>query len=335
MAKALDFTKTGRIDKEKVGNIQADMIPDVLTTGEHSIYHYTSIAGLQGVLRGKLWFTHIGYMNDRDEVIVGAEDLRDYGLKHCSDEFAETIVAEAEENKKLAAFVCCFSLERDSLAMWNYYTKDLNNQGYNLVFDYKDLVISILQNNPELHGCKFSFGKVDYCNSEETYIRLAHKQAIRNISDALTALTEMLQGREIRKQNVASEQQYPSVIKYYGDEPKFRRSISTDTIFFMKRPCFSIEKEFRIVIQAPEAVLNNLKRTENGACKYKYRISNGLLIPYLELDIDTKPLTGLTASPTIKSDLAERSIRDYCQYCGIDTDNLPQGIVQSKIPVRF
>jgi len=55
--------------------------------------------------------------------------------------------------------------------MWNYYTKDINNQGYNLGFDYKKLVVSLLKNNPKLHGCKFTFGKVDYCLSEDTYAR--------------------------------------------------------------------------------------------------------------------------------------------------------------------
>ena len=40
MANTLDFTKTGRIDKEKVSSIQAEMIPDIMDVGAHSIYHY-------------------------------------------------------------------------------------------------------------------------------------------------------------------------------------------------------------------------------------------------------------------------------------------------------
>lgn len=341
----LDLTKVGYIDKNTVDDLHAEMIPDFGDTSEERIYHYTSIGGLQGILGGKLRFTHIGYMNDRDEVVAGSEALRDFALQNCDDAFAQAISHEADRNKDMSAYVCCFSLERDSLAMWNYYTKDVNNQGYNLVFNYKDLIISILQKNKELDGCQFSFGKVDYCNGTENYISLSYKQAARNISSAMHKLVSLACDYVQKKQTPDSSpividcppmvEEYPSVIKYMGDDPLFRKTISSDTIFFMKRPCFSVESEFRIVIQIPDAVMDRLKHSDKGRQKYKYRVNNGLLIPYLELDIDLHALTGLTASPTIKSDLAEKSIRDYCDYCGINTDNLVDGIIQSSIPVRF
>ena len=341
----LDLNKVGCIDKNTVDALQAEMIPDFDDPAEQCIYHYTSIGGLQGILGGKLRFTHIGYMNDRDEVVAGSEALRDFALQNCDDAFAQAISHEAERNKDMSAYVCCFSLERDSLAMWNYYTKDVNNQGYNLVFNYKDLIISLLQKNKELDGCQFAFGKVDYCNRLENHVSLAYKQATRNIASVLQALASVARDYSNKKVDTSSlpmvidcpptVEEYPSVIKYMGDEASFRKTISSDTIFFMKRPCFSVESEFRIVIQIPDAVMDRLKHSEAGRKKYKYRVSNGLLIPYLELDFDLHALTGLTASPTIKSDLAEKSIRDYCDYCGINPDSLTDGIIQSSIPVRF
>ena len=46
--------------------------------------------------------------------------------------------------------------------MWNYYTKEINNQGYNIEFNDKKLVASILHSNSVLDGCDISFGIVDY-----------------------------------------------------------------------------------------------------------------------------------------------------------------------------
>lgn len=332
MDKTLDFNSIGVIDKALLDKIKPDMIPDIIS--QSSIYHYTSINGVKEILDSKkLWFTHIDYMNDRDEVVAGAEQLKKVGLENCAGEYSEILKSEAAQisSQEHKAFLCCFSLKRDELPMWNYYTKNIHNQGYNLGFDYKKLVISILKNNPELHGCKFTFGKVDYCIDEETYATQMYHHSIDNINDALLKFATFISGENhdgyISKKNKPS---YPFV-KYYGEEPIFRQSPSLDVLFLMKRPCFSVEEEFRIVIQVTKEALMELKKYN----KYKYRISNGLLIPYLDLVFDVNSLTGATLSPTINQDLADRSIKDYCEYCNIDVATLSEGIIKSRIPVRF
>lgn len=41
-----------------------------------SVYHYTSIGGLESILRNKtLRFTNIKYMNDKDEIIAGLDSI--------------------------------------------------------------------------------------------------------------------------------------------------------------------------------------------------------------------------------------------------------------------
>ena len=113
-----------------------------------SVYHYTSIGGLESILRNKtLRFTNIKYMNDKDEIIAGLDSI----AKDCnaSDEVREQMRL-AITNLGMQLFVCCFSLKEDSLPMWNYYTKEINSQGYNIEFDDKKLVESILRSNPVL-----------------------------------------------------------------------------------------------------------------------------------------------------------------------------------------
>ena len=71
-------------------------------------------------------------------------------------------------NPGTQTFVCCFSLDEDSLPMWNYYTKEINNQGYNIEFDDRKLAESILRNNSALDGCALSFGMVYYSKNNDS-----------------------------------------------------------------------------------------------------------------------------------------------------------------------
>lgn len=333
MEKVFDFNKIGVIDSELLDKIDSGMIPNIMH--QDSIYHYTSINGLKEILgRGKMWFTHISYMNDRDEVVAGAEKLKKVGLVSCEEEYGKVIEEEAQRlmRKNHNAFVCCFSMKRDELAMWNYYTKDICNQGYNIGFGYKNLIISLLKRNPELHGAAFSFGKIDYCLEEETYVDKMYNHSLKVMEETIEALIKFFSNESNEKTHKNESTEFNlSVVKYYGNEPIFRQLPSLDVIYFMKRPCFSIEAEFRIVIKVSDEILQELK--EKG--KYKYRVSNGLLVPYLDLDFDITSITGVALSPTINSDLAERSINDYCKYCSIDVSNFEEGIKKSEVPVRF
>lgn len=331
MSKILNFNTIGSIDKIKLNDIHRDMIPDIIS--QDCIYHYTSIVGLKDILKkGKLWFAHINYMNDRDEVIAGVEQLHKVGIKNCGEEYAKVIDAETEELKNTdhKTYICCFSLARDVLSMWNYYTKDVHNQGYSIGFNYKDLIISLLQQNEELHGCKFSCGRIDYCITDENYASKAYTQSMYAISSALETFRAFIVKEKPNYDKFKNSEPIPYA-KFFGNEPMFRQAPSLDVLYFMKRPCFYTEDEFRIVIQVPDNIINYLE--ECG--KYKYRISNGMLVPYLELDFDISTLSGITFSPTVKSDLAEKSINDYCKFCNINTNNLSEGIVKSEIPVRF
>ena len=83
----LDFRKVGRIDEKHVTTLDTSKIPDLKKFDSDeivkSVYHYTSIAGIQGILSNKkLRCTHLEYMNDYSEVTIG-ETL----MKKASKEF--------------------------------------------------------------------------------------------------------------------------------------------------------------------------------------------------------------------------------------------------------
>lgn len=316
-------------------------------TKAKQIYHYTSIGGLEGILSdGKLRFTNIKYLNDKDEIIAGVDSL------------INIFDAKTEKDKKLISdifdysaqnFVCCFSLDQDSLPMWNYYTKEANNQGYNIEFDDKALVESLLLQNPGLDGCNISFGMVDYSESDRSkYTTIISGETFSSVHLSISKLfLEMAKMARntidideskiksceeiIAKAEAENKPKSLPIYAFNGQKCSFDRTPLDNYICFVKRDCFKQEREFRIVVSVPSEKLGRLK--EDGV--YKFRISNGALIPYLELKFSVGVIKSITISPTVQSDLVEQSIKDFTTYCGLQIDDYTKFIKKSNVPVRF
>lgn len=314
-----------------------------------TIFHYTSIGGLEGILfNKKLRFTNIRYMNDKDEIVAGLDSL----AKACtaSEEERESLISSFV-NIGAQTFVCCFSLEGDSLPMWNYYTKEVNSQGYNIEFDDKLLVESILKNNPILDGCDFSFGIVDYSKDNDSeYSNIISNELLTSfglsISKLFLTVVKTAQTRHSTAMDQSSLEQWENKITdtekkrkmndlpiyfYNGEKCSFERNPSGNYLYFVKRDCFKQEQECRIVITVPNELLPSLKKSK----AYKFRISNGIMVPYLELNFSADVIKSITISPTIQSDLVEQSIEDFSTYCDLKVDDFSKFIKHSTVPVRF
>ena len=129
--------------------------------------HYTSPEGLESIIKYRtLRFTHSKYLNDKSEGKLIYELLDSYldnfsFSKEFVNKVREVLIDElspievflkGQENpnfksnyyqSKQTAFLCCFSLDWDSLAMWNYYTKNQNSIGFNLCLKKNELVSRI------------------------------------------------------------------------------------------------------------------------------------------------------------------------------------------------
>lgn len=295
-----------------------------------------------------LRFTNMKYMNDKDEIIAGLDSI----AKDCrASEKTRKQLRSAITNLGMQIFVCCFSLKEDSFPMWNYYTKEVNSQGYNIEFDDKKLVESILQSNPVLDGCYVSFGNVDYSkdnNSKYSHILTSRLMSFMDMviskiflivatgmSKKQTSGIDQSALRELEKKVSDSEKaQKPDnlpVYIYHGEQCSFEKAEFSDYLFFIKRDCFRQESEFRIVISVPDGLLD--KFTEMGV--YKFRAGSGILIPYIELKFSENAVKSITISPTVQSDLVESSIWDFLQYCKYNVPDFSNFIKHSNIPVRF
>lgn len=338
-------------------------VPDVFP--QEYIYHYTSAGGLQGILEnGTLRFTNIRYMNDKSEVLAGLQKYFEIAFKNISkheqDYFLKSIlgvnsIEELWDNMQEYIFICCFSLSNDELSLWNYYTKDAANQGYSIGFEYKKLIESILKNNRQLENCRFHFGLVDYIGKQEGgYI----EKSLIHVPNSLSAsgyefmrqllskyevpsefesqkqqLIEEISSRQKERKQKAAQSAVKTYGIYSGSRGKFMLGTWDSMFYFVKTGEYSVEKEIRLVVTIPASQKEKLKKSPDGMCHF--RVSNGVLIPYIELKFDKEAISGIRLAPTITSDLAERSVRDFCEYCDVLPENLPEGIEKSKIPARF
>ena len=333
-----------QIDSSKLENSKV-LFPK--GTNDRRIFHYTSIGGLQGILEHKtLRFTNIHYMNDKDEILAGLDSM------------AKEVGASSEERKKFhtaflsqekQTFVCCFSIEEDSLPMWNYYTKEINNQGYNIEFNDKKLVASILHSNSVLDGCDISFGVVDYSKDNDSkygrtiiggvpttillslakFFLTAVEGGDSNNKDAAGNLSL----QEVEKRIADNQKRLNALPIYFynGETCSFAKDSTGDYLYFIKRDYFKQEREFRIVITVPNERLLELKK----AGVYKFQMRNNILVPFLELQFSAEAVKGIMISPTVQSDLVELSIREFLKYCDFAVEDYSQFIRHSKGPVRF
>ena len=121
----------------------------------NTVYHYTSPSGLLGIVdngedskNAKLWFTRWDSLNDKNERYDIQEVLKEYKelkgndiREEFQDAIQELINTEVtkwdlppilwnndknpsiDEPDPENIYVCSFSTDRDSLPMWNYYSK--------------------------------------------------------------------------------------------------------------------------------------------------------------------------------------------------------------------
>lgn len=100
-----------------------DPLPEIL-------YHYTDKAGLVGIVEaGKLWATHIGYLNDESEIqysrnLIGelADRLRpEFGGEWAAGVVCDAVSALAEAETSPDTFVASFCVDADNLSQWRGY----------------------------------------------------------------------------------------------------------------------------------------------------------------------------------------------------------------------
>ena len=280
-------------------------------------YHYTSPDGFLAIIKySSLHFTDIRYFNDKSENTYIYHCIRLFLNKHPNKynvlrELMKTIFSDADgldinrerpkfpfSDKPKRVFVFCTSTDPDSLSMWNYYVKNGNYSGYSIGLNPTQIIKSL---EKYYNKIEVLFGNVIYNEKDQ----LTEIQLIAGL------LEEYFAGEENKMRGLALLYLYCQQFSP-----------------FFKNEKFSHEKEYRFVISIDEDKLSDCLTDD---LKFDYRISNGIVVPYLKLAFDKKALKQIYLSPNTEVEISKESILGLCKKCGYDKVS----INASKVPIRF
>lgn len=307
-------------------NITRDFEKEIRYTGYEDIFHYTSPDAFLNILgknKIELRFTRYDCVNDISEgndIMLSYEKackelLRDNEI---NNDFYNNICNLKIENKYLfldstlengvplvssktyTVFLCCFSLNEDSLPMWNYYVNNNRYQGYCLGFrnvmiqDYEREVFSKF---------RIEFNKVIYSESKKI---------------------------EIIKKIIKDSYYY---IRYGGNTdsilsyiiPKLFREAQ----FVFKSECFSHEQEIRLVLKLP---VENIQTDNDQEFTVNYSTKHGYIVPYVTIPFEKYCLEKIVIAPLIGGELAVNTVKSMLKQRGYG-DYIE--VVSSKLPIRF
>lgn len=284
------------------------------------IYHYTSLEGLHGILTSdSLHFTNIYFLNDKAEMIYTYKvilELISNLEQEIDDELYQKIKSRAEyitcpeyyqsESEILFRedfYIASFSLDSDSLALWNNYTKSVNKIGFNIKFKAYELV---------------------------PYIEDINKNTSVYYSEVCYDVTEQ---QKMLKKTILKYNEKWNNIKNINDSEQIIRDLWKNFIIyslFFKHPQFAQEKEYRIVI-------GNISHAEDK--KLKFKCQHGLFIPYLQIsfpkekekEFSSRIFEEIKVSPTCDRSLIKYSIDKLLNNTGYDSSP----ISYSDIPLRY
>lgn len=281
------------------------------TKNPRFISHYTSPQGLKGIIENSsLHFTDRNFLNDSSEGIYVLDLISDNLEYICDDiSFIKPFIKEkCNEYKEKAVrnkfhtYQCSFSKNKDSLCMWNYYTKGDTIKGYSVNFNRELLIKSLRTKTPKGNeGLRPYFGLVIYNK----------KRQLEIVKGIIHKFTEGCEKDFVKRGLIIS---------------LIMEKILDNGAFF-KKPCFDIEEEYRIVFVT---VLTEKLEHYGIPSSEKFKEKNGYFLPYIERNFSPNSIKETVFSPTLDNTFAKESlyrllVKDYSHVKTLPSD----------IPVRY
>ena len=270
------------------------------------IYHYTSPQGLKGIIEdGAIWFSDMRFLNDTSELT--------YIYKIASSLLIH-IVINPELSKIIqeicyAAYHICNDSDISyilSIPYDKYYLASFSKDPDNLsLWNY----YTKSQNSVGYNICIDTNNSLDIGNNQ----RIVRGEVIYDTEEQLDLLKKCFE----------SYNQYMNENDSIENRVSLKQSImNTLQLYnlFFKPSAYAMEKEYRFVIR------NNKNR------KLKYRINDGIFIPYIPIKIKNDSIKSVCVSPSKEQELAKQGVEDFI----IQSDKfMTADIKKSAIPKRY
>lgn len=273
-----------------------------------TLFHYTNMQGAASLIEnGKFWFTDVRYCNDPNEIDDGlkllnevhAEIMDEYLKKSPAftsimthlvhllsislsfDNLDEKLLARAKEDlqkcginpdkfstPKTSIFIACFSERHDDLRQWMPYADD--GKGAALYF----------RNVNEVHHLtpEDDIGILKVCYQPEE----KKKQYIRNFYAKALEVFSKIEGNEPFI-NVLLANLYHSM---------------TYDLIACKSENYKDEQEWRLVLLGERQAMDK---------RVKFRVSNNVVRPYIEVPVSKESVLGLLLGPKTEATLNQHA----------------------------
>lgn len=303
---------------------------------EKLLYHYTSQEAIMNIVRENgicLRFSHYDCLNDINEgkeaikiqqevckELLGENEQNDKILKEiyqvtpnfevimaphtgksheCKRENGKVIASGSIEVIQTGSipYICCFSKGKDLLPMWNYYSKNQRYEGYNVGLQIKE-------------GVKYSILDEKMEPIENTSTRLSFLNVIYNREEK----------RRIVKEEILNQIKNRDIIAYQEKLNEWSMSF--------KNEAFEHEDETRLICFASK---ENIKDEYFNEYVVKYRTANGMIVPYMDIQLEKTVLKRITIGPLIEKEKAKETLQMYLQSKNYADVN----IYSSEVPIRY
>lgn len=242
-----------------------------------------------------LWASNYLYMNDPNEIATGQKYVDELLKEYFIEDNRDKITLDIEDS--LDYYITSFSMNVDSLPMWNMYGK--NGAGIALGFDR-----AIIENtNSTLYKCS-------YLNNE--------------LKNKVKAFCEKVKGEKISKEAldfIFTIAMFALLLNKDKKESEQMINLLIPFLLFMiyaKDPAYKYEDEVRLLIHSDQN------------SKIKYRIQNNLIVPYIENFFPKEALKTVLVGPTNDMKRTIKSIKRYLDSKGFDEVD----VIESKVPYR-
>lgn len=218
------------------------------------LYHYCSVETFFNIIvNSTLWLSDVEKSNDYQECILCREYVNEFIEKYLQEDIQAIKAwkhwynAGIETSYSTRTFAICFSESCDQLSQWRGYAQD--GQGIAIGFD-----IAILEALNQISEHHIAFKKVIYDDIQE-YIQ-------EIVDDNIEKLAYKGVGHIALELNQNYRMKFP----------------------FVKNKCFHEEQEWRAVVCSQIGKYNIPGSNEINFSKIKYRVADGKLIPYIEMN---------------------------------------------------
>lgn len=294
------------------------------------VYHYTSASGFESILFSnpgniELWASRHDCLNDCSEGLIVQERYkrvceRMLAAEELSSDVYDIIIDMKEPHTALmtyqkgdkcvvtrpeySRYICSFSKNPDSLAMWNYYSKGSMYEGFNLGFSSQALFNSAGKFFEAFESRVYMHPVIYNTEEQETLIR-----------NFLLELMEHYQP---------------------GDETSLRYMTSNQLMnwaLVFKSEFFKHEEEVRLIIYVSK---DREKRLQKGIPQLdvRYRISNGYTIPYIKMVLEKECLSDATIGHLLYNEAGKlQQLEVFAERLSVNGYTVIEHC--SQIPVRY